>query len=495
MELVMHISNVKSIKDISFSFPLESGLYAITGENASGKSTLVACASCVFFNMPMIEYFGRPFGKAAIEFTLGNATRKWEYSDGKWHRFFSQERMVLHGFYEGSVIFGNRFKDANFEALRALDKIASKDVDVADDFIKMNLGSILHNDSKYYTKLYSIKPDVKEALGIKGFPYFYEVDNGKYISQARMSTGENLLLTILHSLYLRRNDRKKNKDNGPFIVFLDEIELALHASSLRRLIIFLQKISEELNAAIFFSTHSIELIRDIKPQNIFYLDRQINGSIMITNPCYPAFATRNLYSDDGYGNDAVIFVEDDLARSIIDRVLIEKELINNIRIKILPSGGWTNTLIMAHDVISSKLLLRGTRVIVILDKDIKEQVPDFMRAHKECRNLEPDYLPVSSLEKYLKHNLVDKSDPALYKKLDNYVFQGRPLSSVLEKYKTEIDIAKDKDGKGLYGVLINELRGIRKDRDELVEVVVKYLMETDTQLVEILSAYIKKKLE
>ena len=82
MELVMHINNVKSIKDLTFSFPLQKGLYAITGENASGKSTLVACASSVFFNMPMIEYFGRPSGSASIEFTMGETSRKWEYKNG-----------------------------------------------------------------------------------------------------------------------------------------------------------------------------------------------------------------------------------------------------------------------------------------------------------------------------------------------------------------------------------------------------------------------------
>ena len=286
----------------------------------------------------------------------------------------------------------------------------------------------------------------------------------------------------------------KFDDGRPFIVFLDEIELALHASSLRRLLLFLQQISDELNAAVFFSTHSLELIRDIKAQNIFYLDRQLDGSIMITNPCYPAYATRNLYSDDGYGNDVVIFVEDDLAKCILDRVLIEKDLRNNIRIKVLPTGGWTNTLVMAHDVISSKLLLRGTKVIVILDRDIQPQVPDFMSKHKECKYLEPDYLPVSSLEKYLKQKLVDQVDTVLYKKLDNYVFQGRPLSSILSKYKTEVDISTDSDGKKLYGVLINELRSIRKDREELVEVVLKHLMETDQALVDALADYLLRKI-
>lgn len=494
MELIMRVSNVKSIKDITFNFPLEKGLYAITGENASGKSTLVACASCVFFRMPMNEYFGKPSGIASIEFSLGEATRKWEYCDGKWQGSTSQKRMSLSGFYEGSVIFGNRFKDTNLNALRSLDNIRVEDVVEADDFVRSNLGFILHDDPEYYKKLYSIKEHIKRNLRLIGHPYFYQADDGRFISQARMSTGENLLITILHSLNLRRYNRMKFDDGRPFIVFLDEIELALHASSLRRLLLFLKQISDELNAAIFFSTHSLELIRDIKAQNIYYLDRQLDGSIMITNPCYPAYATRNLYSDDGYGNDAVIFVEDDLAKCIIERVLMEKDLLKNIRIKILPTGGWTNTLVMAHDVISSELLLRGTRVIVVLDKDIEFQVPDFMKKHKQCKYIEPDYLPINSLEKYLKHNLVEKVDPNLFRKLDNYVFQGRPLKSILTKYSTENEIEADSDGKTLYGIIINELRSIKKDRDEFVEIIVKYLMETNQPVIDALSEYLSKKI-
>ena len=60
MKLSMYIKDIKSIKELKFDFPLEQGLYAITGENASGKSTLVRCASTVFFNTSMKEYFGSP---------------------------------------------------------------------------------------------------------------------------------------------------------------------------------------------------------------------------------------------------------------------------------------------------------------------------------------------------------------------------------------------------------------------------------------------------
>jgi len=52
------------------------GIYAITGENGSGKSTVISCASFVFYQMPMTEYFGHP-NNASIEFSLGDATRKW----------------------------------------------------------------------------------------------------------------------------------------------------------------------------------------------------------------------------------------------------------------------------------------------------------------------------------------------------------------------------------------------------------------------------------
>lgn len=494
MELSMHIQDVKAIKKIDFKFPLNKGLYAITGENASGKSTLVVCASTVFFRMPMSEYFGRPNEGATIEFELEGAKRSWTYSKKHWVQSTSPQRMKLGGFYEGSIIFGNRFRDTNFQALRILDNVAQQDMDTADDFVRRNLGIILHDDEDYYSELFVLKPEIANENGLKSDPYFYGIAPGKYISQARMSTGENLLISILHSLNIVNRTRTTKNDGRPYIVFLDEIELALHASALRRLVYFLQKISEELDLSIFFSTHSLELIRGIKPQNIYYLDRQIDGSISVTNPCYPAYATRNLYSDDGYGNDAVIFVEDDVAKSVVERILLEKDLLKNIRIKVLPTGGWTNTLTMAHDVISSRLLLKGTKIIVVLDKDIEKDVPSFLGNHKQYKYLEPDYLPISSLEKYLKGKLVDSVDAELFRQLNNYVFQGKPLSTILNKYKSETNISDDSDGKTLYGYLIGELRNIRKDREDLVEIVVKFLMEHENETVDALAEYLQRKI-
>jgi hypothetical protein len=58
--------------------------------------------------------------------------------------------------------------------------------------------------------------------------------------------------------------------------------------------------SDQYIYAIYFSTHSIELIGGIKPDNIFFMERHADGSVEILNPCYPAYATRILYDHSGY---------------------------------------------------------------------------------------------------------------------------------------------------------------------------------------------------
>mgnify|MGYP000944672109 CR=1 FL=1 len=492
MNLTMEIQNIKNITNLTIDFPLDKGLYAITGENGAGKSTLIACASTVFYWMPMNDYFGRP-ENASIKFTMGAATRGWVFSNKQWRSKSSDIKMKLRGFYEGSIIFGNRFKNTRFSVIRILDNLKIEDMSIADEFVRENLGGILHNDSDYYKELFILKRAITKAKKLTGDPYFYLTSKGELINQARMSTGENLLISILHSLNILYNKQMQRNDGWPCIVFLDEIELALHASALRRLVLFLKRIAKEIDLAIFFSTHSIELLREIKAQNIYYLQYNVDDSLSINNPCYPAYATRNLYNDDGYGNDMVILVEDDLAKLIIERILIEKNLLQNIRIKVLPTGGWTNTIIMAYDVLSSSLLMKSTKLAVVLDRDIKSEVPAFISNNMEYSGIKLDYLPIKSLEKFLRNNLFVKVNSDLFSLLDNYVFQKNPLNAILREYKRE-NKKDDTDGKILYGYLLNELRSMRKDREELIELVVKYIMKNETDELEELIAYLSEKI-
>lgn len=490
--LNMRIKNVKGISSFEFSFPLQPGLYAITGENGSGKSTLISCASTVFYSMPMIEYFGKP-KDSSIEFDMNGATRSWDCDGKTWRQASSKEKMKINGFYEGSIIFGNRFKDTRLSVIKDLDRLSDKDIYPAEKFVYENLGLILRNDAEYYNNLHIVKWETAKELGLSRETFCLKKDDGELISQPRMSTGENLLLSILKSLEYIYQKRTTHNDGRPCIVFLDEIELALHSSALRRLVLFLKEISMELDLSIFFSTHSIDLLREIRAQDMYYLSPYGNGSIMVTNPCYPAYATRNLYGDDGYGNDMVILVEDDLAKLIIERLLLEKNLARSIRIKVLPTGGWTNTITMAYDVTSSNLLQKGTKLAVVLDRDVKPLVPVFLSNHKQYSGIKLDFLPISSLEKYTKSKLVDRVDKDFFDLLDTYLFQRKPLSEILKQYNREI-LDDDSDGKTLFGRLLNEVKSMRKDREEIVDLVVRYIMEQENNCVEELTNYIFEKI-
>ena len=91
----------------------------------------------------------------------------------------------------------------------------------------------------------------------------------------------------------------------------------------------------------------------------------------------------------------------------------------------------------------------------------------------------------------MKNKLIDNFDSSLYQRLDNYLFQKRPLQAILQEYVMNSKPESDADGKALYGTLLNELRGMRKDRDELAEIVVKYIFETETQMITDLAEFLR----
>lgn len=445
MKLKTVIHKIKCIDDLTIELPVDKGLYAITGQNGAGKSTIAACVSSVFFNVPMKEYFGKTEDDSKICFEMGASTRVWQKNQNNvWEKLSEGPNMNIKGFFEGSLIFGNRFKDMNYENLTRLDRIDQSKLIVADEFIRSNLGLILQGDKDYYEKLWMMP----NYYGKFKRNIFYYEKNGRRISQFHMSTGENLLISILNSLYMRNKDRASL--SKPCMMFLDEIELALHPSSLKKLMNFLKDISDAYNYAIYFSTHSIELISGINPSNIFFIERHADNTIEIINPCYPAYATRILYDHKGYDN--VILVEDDLAKAIIDRILKRERLLNNKLVHVLPCGGCNNVIDLANDVITNNLLGKRAAICIILDGDVQIETQQYIAKKKIANNIPINFLPIESLEKFLKNKLYTNVDHVLFRKLNNYIFQGRSLTEIIDEYKNNPNNAKDRDGKKLFNV-------------------------------------------
>lgn len=306
-----------------------------------------------------------------------------------------------------------------------------------------------------------------------------------------MSTGENLLISILNSLYIRNNDRASL--SKPCMMFLDEIELALHPSSLKRLVQFLEDMANRYNYAIYFSTHSIELISGISPSNIFFIERHADNTIEVINPCYPAYATRILYDHNGY--DKVILVEDDLAKAIVEKLLRKEKLLNNKLVHVLPCGGYTKVIDLADDVITHNLLGKRASVSIVLDGDIEEKAEQYRIKQNIGNNIPLNFLPIESLEKYLKNKLIQNVDHTLFRRLNDYIFQNKSLTELVETYKKSVDLNSDKDGKKLFGIIDTELRERRVERSELVTMVVDYLFEIEDESLNKLTSFLRKQME
>ncbi len=487
MKLKIQIRKIKCINDLIIELPIDKGLYAITGQNGSGKSTIAACASSVFFNVPMKEYFGKTEDDACISFELGESKRAWRKDQkNRWKKHSDGPTMNIKGFFEGSLIFGNRFKDMNYDNINRLDSIDQSKLICADEFIRKNLGKILQGDENYYEKIWLVSPNY---MKFKGEIFYYE-KNGKRISQFHMSTGENLLISILNSLYIRNHDRASL--SKPCMIFLDEIELALHPSSLKRLIIFLEDMANQYNYAIYFSTHSIELISGISPSNIFFIERHSDNSVEIINPCYPAYATRILYDHNGY--DKIILVEDDLAKAIVERLLRKEKLLSNKLVHILPCGGYVQVIDLANDVVTHNLLGKKAAISIVLDGDIKDKAENYRIKQNYGNNIPLNFLPIESLEKFLRNKLFLNVDQTLFRQLNDYIFLNKSLTELITEYKKPINSDNDNDGKKLFRIIDSELRQRRIERSELVKMVVDYLFEKDDKNLNKLTSFLKKQM-
>lgn len=297
-------------------------------------------------------------------------------------------------------------------------------------------------------------------------PYFLKLSDGQYISKYKMSSGECLLISLLNFIistalkpkYLKH---RKHVVSDRLFVFVDEVELALHPSSILRLVSFLENMIKEENLTVLFSTHSSELIRRITPNNIFYLENH-NGSGEITSPCYPQYAIRSLYDHDGY--DSTILVEDILSEIVIRKLIQDFRIKNNLLINVIPVGAWNNTLSFQKRATEQNAFGRDRFVFSIIDGDVKSEVGKVA----DFQYLKKLFLPIKSIEKYLLAKMIESPDVAFIKQVGNKYFTLDSLDSILKVAKKDYKITSDKSGKKLLAFLCKYLEKVRLTQEDFV---------------------------
>lgn len=486
-KLKVVINKVRNIEHLELELNLEKGVYAITGENGCGKSTIMRILSKLIRKSAYNVFLRNDLSvDSKIVFEYNGQTDEWTRQQVLPYHWIcsNQTPILLAGFSEGSLIYGTRFSDDKINAPVSATHIKDFDLKDADVFVRENFGYIMHNNKHYYENLKVVKTiKIARSLNLNGVPYFIPRGNG-YVSQYSMSTGENLMLSLLHML--NTNIIRPGDHNRLLLLLVDEIEFALHPSAIIRLNEFLNNLTNEYNLTIYFSTHSREIIRRIKPQNIFHISR--NGdNHEVKNPCFPAYATRDIYETDSY--DLIVLVEDKIAKSFIKTLFQERNLYKGQLTLILPAGSWSSTIEMHNELVKTKLFGNPANIISILDGDIKSDFKKFKGNNPYVDKLKINFLPVDSIEKYL-HEKLHKNKEAVFKKeIEDNFFN---VASLEETMKT---CEHPEDDKAYYSVLRKGFEENGHTEDELLSFTNRWIINHETipvnKLVNLIESWIK----
>lgn len=105
-----------------------------------------------------------------------------------------------------------------------------------------------------------------------------------------------------------------------------------------------------------------------------------------------------------------------------------------------------------HDMVTYNTLGTGKHIISIYDGDVKDEISK----KKEYSTLPKCFLPIPSVEKYLKKKLVDSPDREFIRLIGDKYFNQRSLQDIINDYKNDPRTRKgnDNDGKNLYSIIV-----------------------------------------
>ncbi|MBR5718785.1 MAG: AAA family ATPase [Clostridia bacterium] len=385
MSKSIEIKNTKGIKHLNFCLPDNNDVYLIVGPNGAGKTTLLICIDRICNPYAFARGFSHPkniigydeYNNSEIQYNNESICVNFRKKKWKWYaspRKGNAELLKSFGFTDSVFI---KADSKRIDATQ--DEIEKGNVQAADTSIVQIMNDIF--ETQRFRNLRKLK--VTHGRG-RASSFFNIIKDGpSYYTEKRFSSGELAILHLIQGI---------NKAVDGAIVLLDEAEMALHPRVQINLLNYLKRISKEKNLMVLISTHSPTMIKATNPNRIIMLDTDNTGNISIVSPCYPALALGRVDYEESSGFDYIFFVEDEMARSLLKKIvnkyisLVTKHITSST--SIIPVGGYRETSKMA--VNTAKQLFSKSKVFAFVDTDALSNLdenPEYKQYYEDHKDI------------------------------------------------------------------------------------------------------------
>ncbi|MFC4158931.1 ATP-dependent nuclease [Chitinimonas lacunae] len=375
------IRNLKHIKRLEFEVP-GKGVYLLSGRNGSGKSTVLACLMRIKNSHAFAKHFIRSYHSSGLDdftgaeviYRVNDMEVVYTYGGKRWVPRPRSKRKLLDNFGYPEVFYIGATADRITP--RTEDFLVRRTKD-ADPEIVLTANTILGTEK--FSGLKTV--NLTTGAGNSVFVLECKGEGGiKYFSEKNFSLGELCVLKLVKHL---------QKCVGKSLVLIDELELALHPRAQIELLRYLVEIAEKKELTVIFSTHSVSLLKNVKRQQIIFLDSN-EGIVEMVKNCYPTYVLGNITFDEEPTPDGVIYVEDEAARWLCEallrlwaNVVFEEKAALTPVVKVIPVGPFMNTARMLSG--SQGVFPCSTVLMAVLDEDVKNES---VRGWEESKNYE-----------------------------------------------------------------------------------------------------------
>lgn len=355
----VYFNKLKGLSNVNISF--SRGLTAIMGVNGVGKTTVIHALACLY------QPDGRGENHKFPEFFIPNTDALWkgselnvvnEIEDDTGKRLVLPSRRYSKNFDRWSPRYENRPKRnvyylgidtclPDIEKRTTTSRIMYKSKSLADKQSQKVIENSAYILNKEYNYLIDNLYKQSHFMGV-------ELKSGLKYSALSMGSGEQRIIKII-SVMLNAEAYS--------LVLIDEVDLLLHISALRRLLEVVNKIALKKHIQVVFTTHSLEVI---KMTNIISIQYIVNTRETEQTLVFEQITPDLIFNMTGQTCKTLcIYVEDYLAKQIIVHLIRKNNMSSSV--KVVHFGAIENAFTLA-----ASFVLRGEKldnILIVTDGD------------------------------------------------------------------------------------------------------------------------------